>query len=64
VPGHHPVFCLALVTHCNNVEGRFTLAGRYSAAVEPTTELAGDGEHLRRVDVSGVQPRTRRSDAG
>ena len=28
------------------------------------TELAGDGEHLRRVDVSGVQPRTRRSDAG
>ena len=53
-----------VVTHCNNVEGRFTLAGRYSAAVEATTELAGDGEHLRRVDVSGVQPRTRRSDAG
>jgi hypothetical protein len=24
-------------THCNNVEGGFTLAGRYSAAVEATS---------------------------
>jgi hypothetical protein len=48
-----------VATHCTNVEG----ASLWQADIPQLsrrladTELAGDGEHLRRVDVSGVQPR-------